>query len=122
MEHKNVEEETVLTYDEATDEMVDPNTGKRTPVCFMLSDEVEQEIMEKAKELHALCVKHMVPLLCTFVTAKESDGDQACLLGFLPGRRVPMRLRRASDVLRSESEGASSSDQVRGLLAALLGR
>lgn len=75
---------------------------------FKLSDEDQERVISKLRELHKVCAELQIPLLAAVVLGKTEDSEgtkiESKLAGYQPGSRVPNYMHTACHVLQDGIE------------------
>ena len=106
-------------FDEATGEVVNPETGERFPRYFTFPDkEFETEIAPLFHKLYEVCEARRLPVILCIARRNSKDGARVAYAARLPGLRAPAAMRQADRILDGEDSPGSAS-VLAGLLAAL---
>lgn len=105
--------------DEATDEVINLETGERFPRYFTLPDEeFETEIAPLFRKLYEVCGERNLPVILCIARSNSKNDSSVAYAANLPGRRTPEAMRLA-DLILDGGDHSGMGSAVAGLLAAL---
>ena len=106
-------------FDEATGEVVNPETGERFPRYFTFPDkEFETEIAPLFHKLFEVCAARRLPVILCIARRNSKDDAHIAYAAHLPGLRAPAAMRLA-DLILDGRDSPGSASALAGLLAAL---